>query len=128
MARVLVVDDEAKLGKILAEALEADGHGVVASPGGREALVVLATESFDVVITDLRMPEVDGLAVLAAAKQTTNPPEVLLMTAHGTAESAVAAMKAGAADYLIKPFSLDELRLRVQRLFEQRSQIFKNAR
>ena len=77
-------------------------------------------ERFDVVLTDLRMPEVDGLAVLRAAKARPGPPEVIVMTAYGTAESAVQAMKDGAADYLVKPFSMDELRLRVQRLATQR--------
>src|SRR5712671_516617 len=88
MARILVVDDEPKLGKV---------------------------------VTDLRMPDVDGLGVLQAARARIPPAEVILMTAHATAESAVAAMKAGAADYLIKPFAFEELRLRVQRLADQRA-------
>jgi DNA-binding NtrC family response regulator len=120
MARVLVVDDEPKLGKLTAEMLALDGHELVRASGGREALAVLASRELDVVVTDLRMPEVDGLAVLAAARARPVPPEVVLMTAYGTAESAVAAMKAGAADYVTKPFSMDELRLRVQRLATQR--------
>ncbi len=121
MSRVLVVDDEPKLGRITAEMLELDGHEVARAGGGRQALTALAARPFDVVITDLRMPEVDGLAVLAAARALASPPEVVLMTAYATAESAVAAMKAGAADYVIKPFSMEELRLRVQRLATQRS-------
>ncbi len=120
MARVLVVDDEAKLGSLLAEALELDGHAAACAGGGREALVRLAAEPFDVVVTDLRMPEVDGLAVLRAARARPSPPDVLLMTAHASAESAVEAMKAGAADYVTKPFATDELRLRVRRLAAQR--------
>ncbi len=121
MARVLVVDDEPKLARVAAEMLELDGHQVARATGGRQALVELAAAPFDVVITDLRMPEVDGLAVLAAARALAAPPEVVLMTAYGTAESAVAAMKAGAADYVLKPFAMDELRLRVRRLAAQRS-------
>ncbi len=121
MARVLVVDDEPKLARVAAEMLELDGHQVARAAGGRQALVELAAAPFDVVITDLRMPEVDGLAVLAAARALAAPPEVVLMTAYGTAESAVAAMKAGAADYVLKPFAMDELRLRVRRLAAQRS-------
>ena len=88
--------------------------------GGREAVTRLGAGGFDVVVTDLRMPEVDGLAVLRAARALPAPPEVVLMTAHATAESAVAAMKAGAADYVMKPFAVDELRLRVRRLAAQR--------
>jgi DNA-binding NtrC family response regulator len=74
------------------------------------------------------MPEVDGLAVLRAARARTPPLEVVLMTAHGTAESAVAAMKAGAADYVTKPFSMDELRMRVGRLAVQRAAEAERAR
>src|SRR5512138_2096480 len=120
MARVLVADDEPKLGALLAEALERDGHAVVRAGGGGEALRRLEQERFDVVVTDLRMPEVDGLAVLRAARALPQAPEVVVMTAHGTAESAVSAMKAGAADYVTKPFSTDELRIRVRRLAAQR--------
>jgi two-component system, NtrC family, response regulator HydG len=119
MARILVADDEPKLGKLLAEALEADGHVVARAGGGREALARLQ-EGVDVVVTDLRMPEVDGLAVLRAARALAPPPEVVLMTAYASAESAVEAMKAGAADYVTKPISMDELRLRVRRLAAQR--------
>jgi len=121
MARVLVVDDEPRLGKLASEMLELDGHEAVRAGGGREALVRLAAERFDVVVTDLRMPEVDGLAVLRAARALAPPPEVILMTAFGSAESAVEAMRAGAADYVTKPFSMDELRIRVRRLAGQRA-------
>ncbi len=121
MARVLVVDDEPKLGRFVAEMLELDGHEVARAGSGREALGLLAARAFDVVVTDLRMPEVDGLEVLRAARALPTPPEVVLMTAHGTAESAVAAMKAGAADYVLKPFAMDELRLRVGRLATSRT-------
>ncbi len=128
MARVLVVDDEPKLGRVVAQMLELDGHAVVRADGGREAVARLDEESFDVVVTDLRMPEVDGLAVLRAARARTAVPEVVLMTAYGTAESAVEAMKSGAADYVTKPFSMDELRLRVTRLASQRTAEYQRSR
>jgi len=121
MARVLVVDDEPKLGKLVSEALALDGHAVTQAGGGRVALAELQKEAFEIVVADLRMPDVDGLGVLQAARARMPPAEVILMTAHATAESAVAAMKAGAADYLIKPFAMEELRLRVQRLANQRA-------
>jgi DNA-binding NtrC family response regulator len=121
MPRVLVVDDEPKLGRVIQEMLQLDGHAVERVGGGAEAVARLATTSFDVVVTDLRMPGTDGLAVLRAARARPAAPEVILVTAYGTAESAVEAMKAGAADYVTKPFSMDELRLRVQRLAAQRS-------
>ena len=121
MARILLADDEPKLGRPLAQALESEGHSVERVSGGRPAIAELATHQFDLVLTDLRMPEVDGLAVLRAARACTPPVEVVMMTAFGTTESAVEAMKAGAADYLLKPFAMDELCLRVQRLLEKSS-------
>src|SRR5712692_383628 len=126
MARILVVDDEPKLGKLISEMLELDGHEVARAEGGRTALVELAARPHDIVITDLRMPEVDGLSVLRAARARPEPPEVVVMTAHGTAESAVEAMKQGAADYLIKPFAIEELRIRVRRLADQREGRIRN--
>ncbi len=128
MARILVVDDEPKLGKLVNEMLERDGHTVSRAIGGRQALVELAAKPFDLVLTDLRMPEVDGLAVLKAARNTTPPAEVVVMTAFGTAQSAVEAMKAGAADYVLKPFSIDEIRLRIRRLVEKHSTEEKSRR
>jgi DNA-binding NtrC family response regulator len=128
MARVLVVDDEPKLGRVVGEMLELEGHAVARAAGGREAIARLAEEPFDVVVTDLRMPDADGLAVLRAARSRASPPEVVLMTAYGTAESAVAAMKAGAADYVTKPFSMDELAFRVRRLADQRAAELGRAR
>src|SRR5512138_1927882 len=120
MARGLTVDDEAQPETPLAQARYLHGHAAAGAGGGREALARLAAEPFDVVVTDLRMPEVDGLAVLRAARARPAPPDVLLMTAHASAETAVEAMKAGAADYVTKPFANDELRLRVRRLAAQR--------
>jgi DNA-binding NtrC family response regulator len=121
MGDILVVDDEPKLGKLVAEMLELDGHHVQRVGSGKDALSAMATFAMDVVVTDLRMPEVDGLAVLASAVRQSDPPDVMLMTGHASTQSAVEAMKRGAADYLSKPFSMDELRVRVKRLCEQRA-------
>ena len=121
MAHILIADDEPKMGRPLAKALEGDGHSVVLVEGGRQALAELASHAFDLVLTDLRMPEVDGLAVLRGARACTPPAEVVVMTAFGTTEGAVTAMKAGAADYLLKPFAMCELSLRVGRLLEIKS-------
>ena len=126
MSRILVVDDEPKLGKLIAEALQQEGHQVSRAQGGRSALVELSAQPFDLVVTDLRMPEVDGLAVLRDARA--KGADVILMTAYGTAESAVEAMKAGAADYLLKPFAVDELKLRVGRLSDQHATEQKSQR
>jgi two-component system response regulator HydG len=119
MFRILVVDDEPKLGALVAEALESPETTLSRAQGGRAALKLMEGGPFDVVVTDLRMPDVDGMAVLQAARA--QGAEVILMTAHGSTENAVAAMKAGAADYLTKPFSMDELRIRVKRLTAQKA-------
>ncbi len=121
MAKILVADDEPKLGRIIQDALELDAHDVTRVQSGRAALVELAARTFDVVLTDLRMPDVDGLKVIEEARRLENPPEIVLMTAYATTETAVAAMKAGAADYLVKPFAVDELRIRIGRIAEQKS-------
>src|SRR5687768_6822565 len=128
MARVLVVDDEARLGRLVAEALELDGHRVTRVQGGKPALVELAARRYDVVVTDLKMPDVDGMDVLREARRLSPPSEVIMITAHGTTENAVEAMRLGAADYLIKPFALDELRMRVTRLWHQRDSEERSAR
>jgi DNA-binding NtrC family response regulator len=128
MTRVLVVDDEPKLGRMVQEMLELDGHAVVRAGDGSRAIALLGEAPFDVVVTDLRMPGADGIAVLRAARARPGPPGVIVVTAYGSAASAVEAMKAGAADYLTKPFSMDELRLRVKRLAAERGTEQERAR
>jgi DNA-binding NtrC family response regulator len=120
VSRVLVVDDEPKLGKLVTEMLELDGHAVTRVEGGRAALVELGAHPVDVVVTDLKMPEIDGMAVLREARARSAGPDVVMMTAFGSTDAAVAAMKAGAADYLTKPFAMEELRMRVRRLADAR--------
>ncbi len=115
MANILVVDDEPRMTALICGQLEDAGHQVTTCTDPRRALELIEKHSFDIVITDLSMPEVSGMAILeqAMAKEST---EVLMMTAYGTAETAVEAMKKGAADYLLKPFALDELELIVAKI------------
>src|SRR5947209_13917192 len=103
MARVLVADDEEGLRSFVAEALELDGHEVVTAADGDEAAICLDRRAFDVVVTDLKMPGRDGLALLAKVRADQPETQVILLTAHGTVETAVQAMKSGAFDYLHKP-------------------------
>ena len=126
MSRILVVDDEAILRDAMAEALRRAGHAVEAFDAGRPALDRLAQESFDLVISDLKMAGLDGLAVLEEAKRLAPDVPFIMVTAHGTVESAVGAMKKGAHDYLIKPFKLDELEIVVARALEHRSLAVEN--
>src|SRR5262249_41676118 len=111
---------EVKLGKMLAQMLEGQGYDVERVQGGRAALERLDTERFDVVVTDLKMPDVDGLAVLRAARHNSPSTAVIVMTAFASVETAVEAMREGATDYLNKPFSMDEFRIRLRRLMERR--------
>jgi DNA-binding NtrC family response regulator len=94
MARILIVDDEPKLGRVLVEMLEGAGHDV----GGAAAIQRMATGDLDLVVSDLRMPDVDGMAVLREVRCASPGTDVVLMTAHATAQNAVEAMKLGAAD------------------------------
>jgi DNA-binding NtrC family response regulator len=116
--RVLVVDDDAALRYMLREALDEADLEVELASDGQEALDRLQKGRYDLVLSDLRMPRVDGLALLAASRALHPAPRLILMTAHGSERLAVDAMKQGAWDYLRKPFELDELRAVVNRAVE----------
>ncbi|HYT75708.1 MAG TPA: sigma-54 dependent transcriptional regulator [Vicinamibacterales bacterium] len=118
---ILLVDDEAKIRNALAQALREEGHEVVAIGSPREAQRLLARAAFDVLIVDNLMPELTGLDLIRELVSTTadgDRPQILLMTAHATIESAIEAMKLGALDYLQKPFEIDELLVVVNRAVE----------
>lgn len=121
MANILVVDDEPKMTSLICGQLEDAGHQVTTTTKPAEALDLIAKGSFDIVITDLSMPEISGMRVLEEALKKEGT-EVLMMTAYGSAETAVEAMKKGAADYLLKPFSLDELEMLVDKLTQKQKQ------
>src|SRR5262245_24833849 len=121
MARILVADDEAGLREFITDSLELDEHVVVAARDGREAAKLLDERGFDLVLTDLKMPGLDGMGLLRKVRAEQPEVEVLVMTAHGTVDNAVEAMKLGAFEYLQKPISgPDELRLLVARAVERR--------
>ena len=121
MASILIVDDEPRLGRVLVEMLEGVGHDVAHARGGVEAIERIAAGNLDVVVSDLRMPDVDGMTVLREVRRRSPDTDVVLMTAHATAQNAVEAMKLGAADYLVKPFAMDEFRLRIGHVIQRRS-------
>ncbi|MDI7267673.1 MAG: sigma-54 dependent transcriptional regulator [Myxococcota bacterium] len=122
MARILVADDEEGIRAFVAEALEADGHSVAQAADGREAELRLAERGFDLLISDLKMPRLDGMALLRKVRAEQPEVEIIVLTAYGTVDSAVEAMKLGALDYLQKPIgSPAELRLLVSRALERRS-------
>ncbi|MBF5041611.1 sigma-54-dependent Fis family transcriptional regulator [Aggregicoccus sp. 17bor-14] len=117
-ARILVVDDDAALRYTLREILESEGHRVAEAADGEEALARFAEEPFALVVTDLRMPRLDGMELLRRLQAQTPAPRVVLVTAHGSERQAVEAMKAGAYDYFRKPFETDELLAVVGRALE----------
>ena len=121
MARILVADDEPGLREFVADSLELDGHAVVPAKDGRVAAQLLDERGFDLVITDLKMPGLTGMDLLRKVRAEQPEVEVIMMTAHGTVDNAVEAMKLGAFEYLQKPLSgPDELRLLVSRALERR--------
>ncbi len=113
--RVLVVDDEAKMRRVLELMLRQMGCRVDTAANGREALNFLDRQSVDLVITDLKMPQLDGMGLLRHLREQDNEIPVIVITAYGTVENAVEAMKQGAFDYLLRPFELDTLEAVVQR-------------
>jgi len=118
--RVLVVDDERSMRELLAIMLRQAGHDVTVADGGEAAIKALKSDTFDLVITDLRMREVNGLAVLRAAKEQSPQTVVLVITAFASTETAVEAMKLGAYDYLTKPFKVDEIKLTIANALERK--------
>ncbi|MFQ5844062.1 MAG: response regulator [Planctomycetota bacterium] len=120
--RILLVDDEESFRFFLTRGLEKMGYSVDAVADGRTAIDRLGDGGYDVVVTDLVLPGVSGLDVLAAAHEFQRDAVVILITAYGTVENAVDALRTGVFDYLAKPFELSELVQAIERGLEQRSE------
>ena len=118
---ILVVDDERSIRVGLKGLLSKEGYEVTIAENGNEALRLLANQEYDLVLTDLRMAGFDGLSLLKKIKEQYPETFVMLMTAYGSEKIAVEAMKAGARDYLIKPFDNDEVKILVRQALEQRA-------
>ncbi|MBW8363682.1 MAG: sigma-54 dependent transcriptional regulator, partial [Rhizobium sp.] len=125
--QILVVDDEPKMRRVLEIMLQKMGHRVLAAGNGIEALALFQANSVDLVITDLRMPEMDGIELLAALRAQASDVPVMVITAHGTIETAVAAMKHGACDYILRPFDIDVVELAVERVLNGAAVAQQNA-
>ena len=113
--QILVVDDELNLRRVLRAQLERDGYDVHTAEDGEQALSLLREHHIDLVITDLRMPKVDGMELLRRIAATEEAPPVVMITAHGTVDTAVEALKTGAFDYITKPFDQDDVRTIVRK-------------
>ncbi len=127
-AKVLVVDDDPDIVAVLSELLKKEGHQVTTCAAGGAAIAAGSAEQFDVVLADIRLPDMDGLAVLRAFQEASPETAVVVTTAFGTVETAIQAIQAGAYDYIPKPFKLDEVRIVVQRALERKRLLQENRR
>jgi two-component system, NtrC family, response regulator AlgB len=118
MAKLLIVDDERNIRRSLERFFQSLSHTVVTAEGGPQAVELIAAQPFDLILTDYKMAEVNGLELIVEARRRQPSCLVILMTAYATVENAVAAMKAGAYDYVTKPFSLDQIQHVVERALE----------
>lgn len=126
VAELLIVDDEPSYRKILKLLFEAEGHSVRTAENGKDALQQMEELPCDLIVSDVRMPDMDGIELLAAARETFPEICVVLMTAFGTIDTAREAFRLGADDFIQKPFQNDELRLIVQRALERQSLLREN--
>ena len=127
-ARLLIAEDEANLRLVLQKELQRLGYRVQAAPDGEAALRKLEESNVDVLLCDINMPHMDGMELLRRVHERPNPPEVIMLTGQGTIETAVEAMKLGAYDYLTKPYSINELDVRVRQAAEKRNLRVDNQR
>jgi two-component system response regulator PilR (NtrC family) len=116
--RILIVDDEQSMRDMLRIVLRRDGFDVTLAANGKEAIELLQKERIDLLLSDIRMPDVSGVEVLRAAKDVNKDIVAFMMTAFASTDSAVEAMRLGAVEYFTKPFNMDELRLKVRQHLE----------
>ncbi len=125
-AQVLIVDDEVNLLEVLTTVVANEGYSVKSTNFPDKAESMIDKYDFDLVITDLKMSPIDGMSILRYAKRKDPNTQVLMMTAFGTIETAIEALKAGAFDYVVKPFKLDNIKLFIRRALEHRATIIEN--
>ena len=125
--KILLIEDEAPSREALALLLKSSGYDVAGAGSGQEAFEKLAADRFNIVITDLFLPDLDGIDILKRVKSLSPLIEVILITGHASAETAVKAMKEGAFDYITKPLNLDELRLIIEKALEKRRLLSENV-
>jgi len=126
--QILVIDNEQRMCNLIKQSLEMDSYVVQTAFSGRDAIQLIDQNNFDIIITDLKMTPLDGLTVLSHVKENKPEVEVILMTAYASQETALHAMKSGAFDYLIKPFKMDELHLRISRILKQKDLLKENEK
>jgi DNA-binding response OmpR family regulator len=126
--RILVVDDEITTRAAITRALTLTGYRADSAASGKQALAKLASTSYDLMLLDLRMPEMDGSEVMQRAWQTNPELLIIILTAYATLDSAITAVKGGAADYLLKPCSLHDIQDSIARALNRRGEILRQQR
>jgi len=124
--RILIVDDEQGMRRLLTRILAREGYDAVAVESGSQALRELGAEEIDLAVLDIRMPEMDGLELLARIKDFNPALPVIMITAYGTVDSAIQALRSGAYDYITKPFDTDEIKLTVAKALERERLLAEN--
>ena len=109
MARVLIIDDELNILDTISRLLQSEGHETVTVLGGEQAVDLIKTEKFDLMISDIRMKPINGMELLRLAHEVCPEMAVIMLTAYGQVDTAVEAMALGAFDYIAKPFTIDKL-------------------
>ncbi len=127
MARILLVDDEPSILSVLCTVLKAEDYDVVAASDGQQAIEMVRNEDFDLLISDIRMTPVNGMDLLRIVHDEHPTTSVIMLTAYGSVETAIEALKLGAFDYVTKPFKVDELLITVQRALAYRDALNENA-
>ena len=120
-AKILIIDDEPKIAGILKRVLSREGYDVEITHDSEQGVGLMKTATFDVILSDLKMPRMDGIEVLKHARTLQKNADFIMMTAYGTIETAVSAMKLGAFDYIIKPFPMEDLKNMLKRLLDTKS-------
>jgi DNA-binding NtrC family response regulator len=126
MDTILVVEDKESMAEMLKETLESEGYRVVSASNGAEGIGYLKESRIDLVLTDLKLPQNNGIDILKASKEENQLRPVIIMTAFGSVETAVAAMKEGAFDFITKPFDTDHLLLLIKRALETQRLLTEN--
>ncbi|MBI1820829.1 MAG: sigma-54-dependent Fis family transcriptional regulator [Nitrospirae bacterium] len=127
MKKILIAEDKESMRKMLIEVFSEKGYVLTECQDGKEAIEKIEEEFFDIILTDLKMPKKDGIEVLKAAREKSPETPVIMMSAFGTVESAVEAMRKGAYDYVLKPFSLNEIEIKVEKALQQKNLISENT-
>ncbi|HZS07780.1 MAG TPA: response regulator, partial [Blastocatellia bacterium] len=127
MAKILITDDELSMRELLELVFKREGHQITSAASGREALAAMEKDSFDLIITDVKMPDLTGIDLLKAVREQSPDTMVIMMTAFATINTAREAFKLGADDFIQKPFDVDEFKLIVRKALEKRGLREENA-